>query len=76
MSAGRCGTAARLEKLLYKINSSSRTVELITEKLVGGTGRGAKATMHAFTEDVLGLLAKFTVRKIRCKLNVHDLALD
>ncbi len=76
MSAGRRGTATRLEKLLYEINTSSRTIELITEKLVGGTGRGAKAAVHAFAEDIFGLLAIFTVRKIRCKLNVHDLGLD
>jgi len=57
MQAGLFGGQRAFEHLLDEINAPARPIELVAEQLVGRTGRGAKAAMHAFPEDRLRLAA-------------------
>lgn len=41
------------EHLLDQINAPARAVEFIAEQLIGRTGGGAKAAMHALAQDVI-----------------------
>src|SRR5208282_6807620 len=46
-----------LKHLLDKVDAPARTVEFVAEQLVGWTGRGAEAAMHAGAQNRLGFAA-------------------
>src|SRR5437763_506998 len=50
--AGR--RAVLLQHRLYQINPAPRTIQFIAEQHISRTGRGAKSTMHAGAQDLVG----------------------
>jgi hypothetical protein len=57
MELGLFGRLVAFQDLLDQVDAAARSVELITEQLVGRTGRGAESAMHACTQDRFRLLA-------------------
>jgi hypothetical protein len=45
------------QHLLDQVDAPARPVELVAQQLIGRAGRGAETTMHAATQDLLGLAA-------------------
>src|SRR3954454_15486785 len=42
------------QHLLDQIDPAARTIEFVAEQHIGRAGRGAKAAMHASTQDIVG----------------------
>jgi hypothetical protein len=55
LRAARDGRA--FDHLLDQVDAAARAVEFVAEQLVGRTGRGAEAAMHALAQDRVGLVA-------------------
>jgi hypothetical protein len=53
----RPGRHLAFEHLLDQVDPPARPVELVAEQLVGRTGRGAEAAVHALAQDRLGGVA-------------------
>ena len=51
MELGAGGDLRAFQELLDEIDPPARTVELVAEDLVGRTGRGAEAAVHALAQD-------------------------
>ena len=49
------------EDLLDQIDATARTIELITELLVGGSRRGTESAMHALAQNSIRFL---TLRRV------------
>ena len=45
------GRPAVLQHVLDQVDAAARAVELVAERHIGRTGRGAEAAMHAFAQD-------------------------
>ena len=60
------------QHFLDQINSTARGIELIAVEHISGTGRGAKATMHAGAQDLFRF-RDIRIGKLRdCKIGLHD----
>ncbi len=57
MQAGLLSRLDAFEHLLDQINTAARSVQFVTQQLIGRAGRGAEAAMDAPTQDLLGLAA-------------------
>ncbi len=51
------GGRLAFQHLLDQVDAAARTVELVAEQLVGRTGGGAEAAVHAFAQDGVGFAA-------------------
>ncbi len=56
---------------LDEVDSTARPVELVAEELVGGTGGGAEAAVHALAEDLGGFLPLGRVADEVGELGLH-----
>ena len=56
MFLGALRDVSTLEYLLDRIDATARTIELITEKLIGWAGGVAEPTVHALAQNVINLL--------------------
>ena len=65
------GHRAALKHLLHQIDAPTRAVEFVAEQLIGRTGRGAEAAMHARAQDRVGLLAFGRVAYVLGEVGFH-----
>jgi hypothetical protein len=59
------------KQILDQSNSASRTIEFVSQQHIGGTGRGAKTTMNAFAQDLVGDGNVGIGKLRRCELRSH-----
>lgn len=48
------GRATVFQHVLDEVDAAARTVQLVAERDIGGTGGGAEAAMHTFAQDFFG----------------------
>jgi hypothetical protein len=60
-----------LEHLLHQVDAAARAVELVAQQLVGGTGGGAEAAVHALAQDGLGGLTGRRAGEFRGEMGLH-----
>ena len=58
MQTGLFGRLDAFQHLLDEINAAARSVEFVTQQLVGRARRGAETAMHAAAQNLLGLSAR------------------
>ena len=68
---GQRGRGA-FQHLLHQVDAPARTVLLVTQDLIGGTGGRAEAAMHAGPQDAFGHFAIRRVQEALGKMGFHD----
>ena len=68
---GLRGDRGALQHLLHEVDAAARPVELVAQQLIGRTGRGAEAAVHALAQDRVGLAALGRVADEVGELGLH-----
>ena len=71
MQLGFWGGRVPFKHLLDKVDAATRAVQLVTQQLVGGTGRRAKAAVHTLAQNGFGLQAFGGVFEFGGELGLH-----
>ena len=61
------------QHLLDQVDTATRSVQLIAQRLVGRAGSGAEATVHTFAQNGFGLLPFRRITVNRRELSLHGL---
>src|SRR5690606_3330593 len=67
------GRRRPLQHLLHLVDAPARSVELVAQKLVCGTGGVAKAAVHALAQDLLGLGAGAGAAELGGQARLHEI---
>ena len=60
-----------LQHVLDQVDAAPRAVELVAERHIGRTGRGAEAAMDAFAQDLLGFGDTGILKLLGCEIGLH-----